>query len=72
MDSQKSKDFFKFHVNRSTINLAKNFLEILEDLRDENIISMEKYGKLRTKILNSLGDCNRNIETLVEQFSIKM
>jgi hypothetical protein len=69
---EKHKQFFQYCINRSTIMLAKGFLECLEDLRDDNTISIDKYAKLRTKVLNGLGDCNRNVDQLVTDFEINL
>lgn len=59
----KLKEYILFHNKRKVINLYKNFLIILEDLReDEYNISDEKYQRLRKKVLDSGNDAIRQFE----------
>lgn len=69
---QKHKEFFRYCLCRSTVTMAKNFLIILEDLKEENLVSIDKYSKLRKKVLDSLGECDRTIESVIEPFDITL
>lgn len=59
----KLKEYIIFHNKRKVINLYKNFLIILEDLREDGYnISDEKYQRLRKRILDCGNDTIRQFE----------
>ena len=59
----KLKDYILFKNRRQVVNLYKNFLILLEDLKEDGYnISDEKYQRLRKKILDSGNDSIRNFE----------
>lgn len=59
----KLKEYIIFHNKRKVINLYKNFLIILEDLREDGYnISDEKYQRLRKRVLDSGNDAIRQFE----------
>lgn len=59
----KLKEYIIFHNKRKVVNLYKNFLIILEDLREDGYnISDEKYQRLRKRILDSGNDAIRQFE----------
>jgi arginyl-tRNA--protein-N-Asp/Glu arginylyltransferase len=59
----KMKEFVLFQNRRKVINLYKNFLILLEDLKEDGYnISDEKYQRLRKKVLDSGNDSIRQFE----------
>ena len=59
----KLKDYILFKNRRQVLNLYKNFLILLEDLKEDGYnINDEKYQRLRKKILDSGNDSIRNFE----------
>ena len=59
----KLKDYVLFKNRRQVVNLYKNFLILLEDLKEDGYnISDEKYQRLRKKILDSGNDSIRQFE----------
>lgn len=57
------KEFILFQNRRKVINLYKNFLILLEDLKEDGYnISEEKYQRLRKKVLDSGNDAIRQFE----------
>jgi hypothetical protein len=59
----KLKEYIIFHNKRKVVNLYKNFLIILEDLREDGYnISDEKYQRLRKRVLDSGNDAIRQFE----------
>ena len=59
----KMKEFVLFQNRRKVINLYKNFLILLEDLKEDGYnISEEKYQRLRKKVLDSGNDAIRQFE----------
>jgi len=69
----REKDFLEFQINRKVKNLYKNFLFILEDLKDEDYnIDEETYQKLRKRVLDYGNDTTREIEDYLNNFDIKL
>lgn len=59
----KLKEYVVFKNKRQVINLYKNFLILLEDLKEDGYnISDEKYQRLRKKVLDSGNDSIRQFE----------
>jgi hypothetical protein len=59
----KMKEFILFQNRRKVINLYKNFLILLEDLKEDGYnISEEKYQRLRKRVLDSGNDAIRQFE----------
>jgi hypothetical protein len=59
----KMKEFILFQNRRKVINLYKNFLILLEDLKEDGYnISEEKYQRLRKRVLDSGNDTIRQFE----------
>jgi hypothetical protein len=59
----KMKEFVLFQNRRKVINLYKNFLILLEDLKEDGYnISEEKYQRLRKRVLDSGNDTIRQFE----------
>ena len=57
------KEFILFQNRRKVINLYKNFLILLEDLKEDGYnISEEKYQRLRKRVLDSGNDTIRQFE----------
>jgi len=74
MDKEtKEQEFLKFQVTRKVTNLYKNFLFILEDLKDEDYnISDESYKKSRKRVLDYGNDTIREIEEYLDKFNIRL
>ena len=69
----REKEFLQFQINRKVKNLYKNFLFILEDLKDEDYnIDEETYQKLRKRVLDHGNDTSREIEDYLNNFNIKL
>ena len=69
----KSKSFLVFHLRRKVVNLYKNYLFILEDLKKDGYdIPEEEYQRIRKRILDYGNDTIREIEENVENFDIKL
>ena len=69
----KSKSFLVFQLLRKVVNLYKNYLFILEDLKKDGYdIPEEEYQRIRKRILDYGNDTIREIEENVENFDIKL
>lgn len=71
MDKDHNK-FLVFQINRNIINLSKDFLNVLEGLRDDNVISAEYYTKLRSRILGKANDRIRELEEIIDEFTVEL
>lgn len=72
MEDSKSKDFVTFHSRRKIINLCKNFLVLVEDLKINNQpISPEDFQKIRKRVLDYGNDTIREFEENLENFDIR-
>ncbi len=78
-------DLISFQLRRQIINLAKDFLFLLEDrykiineqdktLKELGIESNQniEYSKDRARILSKSNDCIRELTSLIEAFDIKL
>lgn len=73
MDNISAKDFARFQVNRKVTNLYKQFLIILEDIRDEKYdISEDKYHRLRKRVLDFGNDAIREIDESLDKLDISL
>jgi isoleucyl-tRNA synthetase len=73
MDNGKTKDFLVFQLRRKIVNLYKNYLFILEDMKDAGYdIPEEEYQRIRKRILDYGNDTIREIEENLENFDIKL
>ncbi len=70
-ESDKGKEFIKFHHRRKTINLCKSFLFLLEDLKGKPV-SEEKYQKIRKRVLDMGNDSIREFDEHLESFNINI
>ena len=69
----REKEFLEFQINRKVKTLYKNFLFILEDLKDKDYdIDDETYQKLRKRVLDHGNDTTREIEDYLSNFDIKL
>ena len=72
-NGDKTKDFINFQVRRKVTNLYKQFLFILEDLRESgHNIPEESYQKTRKRVLDYGNDTIREIEENLKNFDIKL
>jgi len=73
MDNGKTKDFLVFQLRRKIVNLYKNYLFILEDMKDAGYdIPEEEYQRIRKRILDYGNDTIREIEENLENFDIEL
>ena len=66
----KAKEFLHFQHRRQITNLYKQFLFVLEDLRDGHGLDPEVYEKARKRVLDHGNDTIRGIEENLEKFDI--
>jgi len=66
------KSFLQFQVRRKITNLYKNFLFILEDLKDKEYNSEEDYQRHRKRVLDFGNDTIREIEETLENLDVKI
>lgn len=70
---EKSKDFLVFQLRRKVVNLYKNYLFILEDMKKDGYdIPEEEYQRIRKRILDYGNDTIREIEENLEKFNIEL
>jgi len=74
IDSDKIKEYALFHINRKVINLYKQFLFILEDIRDEkfSVEDPRVYQATRKRVLDLGNDTIREISEMMEQLEINL
>ena len=72
MESDKVKDFLQFQVRRKVTNLYKNFLFILEDIKDKEYNSEEDYQRHRKRVLDFGNDTIREIEESFKSVDIHL
>ena len=71
--ADRERDFLEFQIDRKVKNLYKNFLFILEDLKDSDYdIDDETYRKLRKRVLDHGNDCAREITDDLSNFDIRL
>ncbi len=69
----KSREFIKFQIQRKVVNLYKNFLFILEDLKEQGYdIPEEEFQRIRKRILDYGNDTIREVEENLDNFEIKL
>ena len=69
----KSREFINFQIQRKVVNLYKNFLFMLEDLRDQGYdIPDEVYQRMRKRVLDHGNDAIREIEENLEKLDITL
>ena len=64
--------FLKFQVRRKVTNLYKNFLFILEDLKDKEYNSEEDYQRHRKRVLDYGNDAIREIEETLDNLEVRI
>ena len=73
MDNGKTKDFLIFQLRRKVVNLYKNYLFILEDMKKDGYdIPEEEYQRIRKRILDYGNDTIREMEENLENFDIEL
>lgn len=60
-------DLTKFQIERNVMSLCKNFLIVLEDIRDGTPID---YQKQRKRVLDAGNNAIREIESQIDLFNI--
>tara|TARA_B110001454_G_C12600284_1_gene384158 strand:- start:589 stop:852 length:264 start_codon:yes stop_codon:yes gene_type:complete len=69
----KSREFINFQIQRKVVNLYKNFLFMLEDLRDQGYdIPEEEFQRIRKRILDYGNDTIREIDENLDNFEIRL
>ena len=81
MDNENARTILEFQITRNITNLFKDFLNTLDDLREEELFN-EKMGKIeplfsefkcarrRKKILAMSNDSIRELSSLLEKLEI--
>lgn len=64
--------FLRFQVRRKVTNLYKNFLFILEDLKDKEYNSEEDYQRHRKRVLDYGNDAIREIEETLDNLDVRI
>jgi len=68
----KLKEYIFFQNKRKITNLYKNFLILIEDLREDDYnISDDKYQRLRKRILDAGNDAIRQFEEELNNIDLK-
>ena len=49
MEEEKIKDYLKFQLNRNVISLYKKYFEMVDDLRQEHKLMLQKIEKVSSK-----------------------
>jgi hypothetical protein len=49
MEEEKIKDYLKFQLNRNVISLYKKYFEMVDDLRQEHKLMLQKMEKASSK-----------------------
>jgi hypothetical protein len=49
MEEEKIKDYLKFQLNRNVISLYKKYFEMVDDLRQEHKLMLQKMEKVSSK-----------------------
>lgn len=65
-------DYLAFQTRRTITVLLKQYLVLLEDLRDYNSISPDEYQRLRAKVLSNSNDCIRELTQTISQFNFQL
>jgi len=63
-------NFVRGIIAKDIKKLYLNFLYLVEDLRDQNKISLEDFQRIRKRILDSGNDCYRDIEDQLNNFDL--
>ena len=66
----KAKEFIFFHNRRKIINLYKQYLFLLEDLKEDYDIPDEIYERNRKRVLDFGNDTIRELDENLEKFEI--
>ena len=72
MEKDKVKEFLQFQIRRKVTNLYKNFLFILEDIKDKEYNSEEDYQRHRKRVLDFGNDAIREIEESFKSVDINL
>jgi hypothetical protein len=65
-------DFVKGCVYRDVKKLYLSFLYSLEDLKDQDKITVEEFQRMRKRVLDHGNNCYRNIEEELNNFDFKL
>ena len=72
MEGKSGNEFIAFHNRRKIINLCKNFLILVEDLKvNGKSVPSEDYQKIRKRVLDYGNDSIREFEENLENFDIE-
>ena len=65
------KFVFLYQATRKITTLARGFLYILEDARDDYNIPDEKFSRYRKRVLDSSNDAIRDIESNSDEIKLQ-
>ena len=66
----RAKEFLQFQIEKHIKYLFKSYLVLLEEFKDDNILSEEYYSKLRKEILTNGNNSIRELADYLERFDI--
>lgn len=72
MESDKLAEIVLFQCDRKTTNLYKQFLIILEELRDSKIITEDVFHRYRKKVLDYGNDAKREMREHLEKVTFTL
>lgn len=70
LDQDKVKEYVQFHFQRGVCRLYKNYLFILEDLKNNRYNINTDYPILRKKVLDDGNDLVRDIESYFDKIDV--
>jgi hypothetical protein len=67
-----AKEFVQFQNRRKIINLCKNFLFLIEDLKEErSVLDEEAYQRIRKRVLDHGNDTVREMDENFKNLKIE-
>lgn len=70
MSKQEELDYIEFKMHRAITVLFKDFLKILEDLREDGNIGDEDFGVLRNMVLTKGNRTIRGLKRKIEEMDL--
>jgi hypothetical protein len=75
ISQDKITDLVKFQFNRKITNLSKNFLQSLEEIRDNSDLTSNNnfdYSKYRKRCLDDMNNCLRELDEIFNKLNINL
>lgn len=71
-NNQNHNDFLVFQIKRGLFYIMKNYLNTLEEFKEDNLISQEYFDKARKRILSDTNNKLREIEEIIQDLNIEL